>query len=254
MFFSCNVAFSSMPVFLPTIIKEQVHFSLYLYTNCTNTPCSMGYSSITSQALSAPPYLVAFAAVLITTYISDRKRSRSPYLILHVILSAMAYLAIAVTGHFHAHLSQSTHIAIRYFCVYPATAGFFSAITLIITWTMDNKSANEGKGASVAVLNLIGQCGPLLGTRLYPDSDGPWYVRGMAVCALFMAFVAVLAFVLRALLRRANARSNSDYAARERDGEIEMDERAGWEEREGLMEGNGKTGLAGPGERFTFII
>lgn len=69
---------------------------------------------------------------------------------------------------------------------------------------MDNRVANEGKGASVAILNVIGQCGPLLGTRLYPAEDGPWYVRGMAVCAGFMGLVAVLAGVLRVTLQRAN--------------------------------------------------
>ncbi|BCS20047.1 putative MFS transporter [Aspergillus puulaauensis] len=186
MFFSCNVAFSSMPVFLPTIIQD------------------MGYSSLNSQALSAPPYLVAFITVLATAYLSDRSRSRSPYLIAHALTSATAYLTIALTGHFHASLSPATHKLLRYAAVYPATAGFFSAITLIITWSMDNRVANEGKGASVAILNVIGQCGPLLGTRLYPAEDGPWYVRGMAVCAGFMGLVAVLAGVLRVTLQRAN--------------------------------------------------
>ncbi|KAJ5587116.1 uncharacterized protein N7459_002881 [Penicillium hispanicum] len=186
MFFSCNVAFSSMPVFLPTIIKD------------------MGYSSLHSQALSAPPYLVAFIVVLITAYASDRTRTRSPYLIAHALTSATAYLAIAATGYFHAYLPEALHSFIRYICVYPAVAGFFSAITLIITWSMDNRVEKEGKGASIAILNIIGQCGPLLGTRLYPETDGPWYVRGMATCAFFMLVVAVLALGLRLLLLRAN--------------------------------------------------
>lgn len=164
----------------------------------------MGYTSLQAQALSAPPYLVAFIVVLATAYASDRSRSRSPYLIAHALLSATAYLAIAATGHLHTHLSPALHTSIRYICVYPATAGFFSAITLIITWSMDNRVEKEGKGASIAILNLIGQCGPLLGTRLYPESDGPWYVRGMAVCAFFMVLVALLALILRVLLQRLN--------------------------------------------------
>lgn len=207
----------------------------------------MGYSSTTSQALSAPPYLVAFAVVLITTYLSDRNRCRSPFLILHALLSSLAYLAIAATGYFHSHLSQTFHIFIRYLCVFPATSGFFSAITLIITWTMDNRVAKEGKGASVAILNIIGQCGPLLGTRLYPDTDGPWYIRGMAVCSFFMGLVVVLAFVLRYLLVRENNRAEKDG-----DGEIEL---ARWEESEGLMGSDGRDRVEkGPRERFTFII
>ncbi|KAL4909319.1 hypothetical protein BDW74DRAFT_80136 [Aspergillus multicolor] len=220
MFFSCNVAFGSMPVFLPTILQD------------------MGYTPQTSQALSAPPYLIAFITVLITAYLSDRSRSRSPYLIAHALISAISYLTIALTGHFHDSLSPPLHISIRYICVYPATAGFFSAITLIITWSMDNRAAKEGKGASVAILNVIGQCGPLLGTRLYPADDGPWYVRGMAVCAGFMALVAVLAGVLRGILRRANARLA--------EGEGDGTER----EREVLILGDGGRRQ----EAFTYII
>ncbi|KAJ6005665.1 hypothetical protein N7451_003609 [Penicillium sp. IBT 35674x] len=190
MFFSCNVAFSSMPVFLPTIIKD------------------MGFSSLSAQALSAPPYLIAFVVVLVTAWASDRTRTRSSYLIAHALISSFSYAAIAAAGYFHTHLSPSLHTFIRYICVYPAISGFFSAITLIITWSMDNRVEKEGKGASIAILNIIGQCGPLLGTRLYPEADGPWYIRGMAVCSVFMVLVAILAFALRVLLQKANKASS----------------------------------------------
>lgn len=209
----------------------------------------MGYSSLNSQALSAPPYLVAFITVLATAYLSDRSRSRSPYLIAHALTSATAYLTIALTGHFHASLSPTTHKLLRYAAVYPATAGFFSAITLIITWSMDNRVANEGKGASVAILNVIGQCGPLLGTRLYPAEDGPWYVRGMAVCAVFMGLVTVLAAVLRVTLQRANREGGVvGVMGDERDDGTDR-------EREVLILGPGAaSAVVGREKRFTYIV
>ncbi|KAI9800294.1 MAG: hypothetical protein M1833_003408 [Piccolia ochrophora] len=183
MFFSCNVAFSSLPVFLPTIINE------------------MGYTPIASQALTTPPYLVSFATVLITAYVSDRTQSRSTFLIFHALLSAAGYTYIALTSILHLPP------LVRYLGVYPATAGFFSAITLIIAWTLNNQTSATGRGTGVAMLNVLGQCGPLLGTRLYPDSDAPLYVRGMSVCAVFMVGVAGLAVGLRWWLRRENVRA-----------------------------------------------
>lgn len=212
----------------------------------------MGYSPLYSQALSAPPYLVAFIVVLATAYISDRTRTRSPYLIALALLSSLSYLAIAATGYFHAHLPPSLHIFIRYICVYPAVSGFFAAITLIITWSMDNRVEKEGKGASIAILNLIGQCGPLLGTRLYPEADGPWYIRGMAVCAFFMAVVAVLAGVLRFLLIRANRAVGVDARNGEGRGEGAGEE----EERDELIGGGRREDLEGRtgGQRFVYII
>lgn len=210
----------------------------------------MGYSALQAQALSAPPYLAAFIVVLLTAYSSDRTRTRSPYLIAHSLISSLAYLAIAATGYFHDHLSTELHTFIRYICVYPAVAGFFSAITLIITWTMDNRVEKEGKGASIAILNIIGQCGPLLGTRLYPESDGPWYIRGMAVCSFFMVVVAILALVMRILLQRANRASQPLFDVDETGptgpGE-ERDELMGGGRRDDLEHHTGE-------ERLVYII
>ncbi|KAI9798136.1 MAG: hypothetical protein M1825_005640 [Sarcosagium campestre] len=168
----------------------------------------MGHSALTSQALSAPPYLVAFIVVLLTAYSSDRAQTRSSFIILHALLSACGYLVIAVAG--QLHLSP----LLRYLALYPACAGFFSAITLIITWTLNNQHSASGRGTGMVMLNVLGQCGPLVGTRLYPKSDGPEYVRGMATCAVCMALVAVLAAVLRWGLRRENAK----LERRSRDG------------------------------------
>ena len=50
--------------------------------------------------------------------------------------------------------------------MYPAAAGFFSAITIIITWTMNNQESNAKKGMGMTILNVIGQCGPLIGRLL----------------------------------------------------------------------------------------
>ena len=196
MFFCCNVAFSSMPVFLPTIVH------------------SMGYSTLASQGLSAPPFLFAFVAVLITAFLSDRLRSRSGPMIFHACLAMAGYILLAVAGTLRfGHL-------VRYLAVFPICAGFFSAVTIVITWTVNNQPSDEGKGTGMAMLNVIGQMGPLLGTRLYPDAEGPYYVKGMSVCAVAMAMVGVLAFTLRMVLRAENARRKSGWReAEEEEGE-----------------------------------
>jgi hypothetical protein len=185
MFFSCNVAFSSMPVFLPTIINQ------------------LGYSSLRSQALSAPPYLLSFIIVLLTARASDFYRVRSTFILLHALLAASGYALSFLGG-----ALALPHI-VRYLAVYPACIGFFSCVTLIITWTINNQDSDSKRGAGVAMLQFLGQCGPLLGTRLYPESDGPLYLRGMGICAGFMVAVGVLALVLRFVLARENARKVS---------------------------------------------
>ncbi|KAF2121440.1 SacI homology domain-containing protein [Lophiotrema nucula] len=194
MFFSCNIAFSSMPVFLPTIIRD------------------MGHSSLTAQALSAPPYLFSFVVVIATAYISDKYQTRSTAIIFHSILATLGYTTIALSGYY-----ASTNTTIKYLALYPAAAGFFSCITIIITWTINNQESDSKKGTGMAILNVIGQCGPLVGTSIFPEEDGPFYVKGMSLCALFMLFVGILATILRFVLKAQNKRiqrelSSGEYA------------------------------------------
>ncbi|RYN43463.1 hypothetical protein AA0112_g998 [Alternaria arborescens] len=190
MFFSCNVAFSSMPVFLPTVIRD------------------MGWESITAQGLSAPPYLFAFVVVLTTAYYSDRMQSRSTFIMLHSLLATLGYGTIAISGYL-----QSDKTMVRYIALYPAAAGFFSAITIIITWTLNNQESDSKKGTGMALLNIIGQMGPLVGTSIFPDEDGPYYVKGMSICAGFMLFVGFLAAILRWVLVRENRKLNNGRSA-----------------------------------------
>ncbi|KIN00512.1 hypothetical protein OIDMADRAFT_200096 [Oidiodendron maius Zn] len=187
MFFFTNMAFSSLPVFLPTIIR------------------SMGHSVLVSQALSAPPYLLSFLLVILTAYISDRVRTRWPFVLFHALLSASGYAFIAIAG------AMGWGIWWRYAGIYPAAVGFFSVITIIITWTINNQESESSRGTGFAMLQLIGQMGPLVGTRLYPDSHAPLYISGMSTCAAAMVLVAVLALVLRFYLARLNKKALEGY-------------------------------------------
>jgi MFS family permease len=187
-FFLTNMSFSSMPVFLPTILR------------------SMGHGVLASQALAAPPYLLSFCVVIATAYWSDKHKSRSTPLICHALLSASGYLALS--------LAERTGLGAyaRYAAIYPACIGFFSVITLVITWNL-NIQQQAGRGPqSVAfvVMQVLGQCGPLVGTRLYPAGEAPYFVRGMATCALAMGVVAGLAVGLRVYLERRNGRGGKE--------------------------------------------
>ena len=99
----------------------------------------MGYSALRSQALSAPPYLVAFVVVLLTAYYSDQLQSRSFFVCFHALLAASGYTIIAISG------VLKTSAGWRYWGVFPAASGFFSAVTLLITWTINNEvTRNSG--------------------------------------------------------------------------------------------------------------
>ncbi|BGP18866.1 hypothetical protein JCM10213v2_006946 [Rhodosporidiobolus nylandii] len=89
-YFSTNVSYSSLPVFLRTILTD------------------MGFTSIRAQGLSAPPYLASFIVIVAFCYFSDRIGDRSIFMIPLALIGAVGYLVLA--------LVDST--AVRYFCIY----------------------------------------------------------------------------------------------------------------------------------------
>jgi len=183
MYFSCNVSFSSLPVFLPTILDQ------------------MGFSSVNAQGLSAPPYFLAFLVVLLSTWIADRTSQRGFTILLLSLLGAAGYIMLAV--------SSST--GVRYAGVYLAATGIFPSIGNILPWVMNNQGSDTRRGTGIAMINVVGQCGPLLGTRLYLTSEQPYYTKGMWVYAAFMLFNGALTLSLRFLLVWENKKLDEKF-------------------------------------------
>lgn len=193
--FLTNMAYASLPVFLPSILTQ------------------MGHSPLASQALAAPPYLVSFLVVLAVARVSDALQGRARLIAAAALASSAGYAFLALS-HNMSRALPDLNMA-RYLAVYPAAAGFFCVVVLTIAWNVNNSPAGGHKGgAAFALMQVFGQCGPLVGVRLYPKTDGPWFTRGMGICAVAMFGVAVLAVGLRAYLARVN--SGMDRKEKER--------------------------------------
>ncbi|RWA10153.1 hypothetical protein EKO27_g4951 [Xylaria grammica] len=176
MYFSCNVSYSSLPVFLPVILQ------------------GMGFTAINAQGLSAPPYVLAFIVCVTTTWIADRTQQRGAMLVGLSLVGGIGYILLATCK----------GVGVRYFAVFLAAAGVFSCIANILPWTINNQGSDSKRGAGIALLNIIGQTGPLLGTRIFPEREKPYYIKGMSICAAFMFFNALLALTLRIYLTWEN--------------------------------------------------
>lgn len=113
MYFSCNVSFSSLPVFLPTILEE------------------MGFTSINAQGLTAPPFFVSFLITIATTWIADRLQQRGLMIAFLSLVGAVGYVLLAAT----------TTVGVRYLGVFLAAAGVFPAIGNILPWVLSTSSA-----------------------------------------------------------------------------------------------------------------
>lgn len=108
MYFCGNVSYSSLPVFLPTILED------------------MGYTAINAQGLSAPPSFAAFLFALVTTWIADRTQQRCLVL----------FITSAVGGAGYVILATVEAVGARYFATFLASAGVFSTIPNILGLTL----------------------------------------------------------------------------------------------------------------------
>lgn len=108
MYFSCNVSFSSLPVFLPTILND------------------MGFDEIDSQGLTAPPYFLSFFLTIFTTWVADRTQQRGYVVATLSFIGAIGYILLAACE----------SIGVRYFAVWLAAGGVFPAISNILPWVL----------------------------------------------------------------------------------------------------------------------
>ena len=108
MYFSANVSYASLPVYLPTILAD------------------MGYSSINAQGLSAPPYFAAFLLALLTTWLADKTQQRGLVLMATSALGGAGYVVLATVE----------TVGVRYFATFLAAAGVFATIPNILAWTL----------------------------------------------------------------------------------------------------------------------
>lgn len=175
-------------------------------------------------------------------------------------LSASSYFIIALFGRLESAsvISERSSIIVRYIAVYGAALGLFSSVVLIITWNLNNQPSRKEKGLAMMIMNIVGQCGPLIGVNLFPRSDGPRYVRGMVISGMFMSGVVLLSALLRWKLTRLNKmqEQKKGYEMVSLGGDTEhMQAEGEHEEEEGLIEGSNAASRKGQRESaFVYML
>ncbi|ETI24496.1 hypothetical protein G647_03865 [Cladophialophora carrionii CBS 160.54] len=188
MYFGCNVCFASLPLFVPTIISEMGEFS-----------------TIQSNGMSAPPYVLCWFAIVGTAFISDRVQMRGIFVATPALLAAVGYIILGTTS--------ST--GPRYFALFLAVLIFVS-VAMTLTWVGNTHATDSKRAVALAILATGGQCGPVLGTNIFPKSEGPYYRKGMWVSCGACLLVVVTSVMQMGLLHRANKKRDEKYG-RDRD-------------------------------------
>ncbi|CEI88835.1 hypothetical protein RMCBS344292_03212 [Rhizopus microsporus] len=171
-----NIALASFAIFLPTIIRD------------------MGFSSLSAQLLSIPPYVAASILVFIVSWNSDRTLQRGYHIIGVCFLGILGYI----------FLLASLNVGLRYTGAILVACGIYPIIPLTLSWVSNNQLGHTKRGVAIAMVSMIAQCFSMLGTQIYRTEDGPRYVKGHIICLVFLTLAASSAALLRFLLDREN--------------------------------------------------
>lgn len=145
--FCCNYSFAGLSNFLPTIVRD------------------MGYSSVTAQGLTAPPYFLAFLCCVVAALVSDRFGKRGYIVSGSAFIGFIGYLVLVV-------VQDESKKATRYAAIFLASCGVFPALCINITWLLNNQGGDSKRGAGLAILATFGQCSSFVSSVSFPSSDG----------------------------------------------------------------------------------
>jgi len=177
-YFGLNCALASIGAFLPTIIA------------------TLGFTNALAQLLTVPPYVVSAIVMVAFSFSSDRLQSRGILMAISSAIGGLGYLLlIVVPDNVHA----------RYFATFCITSGTYTTIGLTIAWFGHNLGSETKKAAGIPLFMAIGQCGSVLGSHLYPKTEGPRYIKGFGVSSALL-FVAALCCVIISVSYRLDNR------------------------------------------------
>ncbi|KAJ7827050.1 MFS general substrate transporter [Mycena olivaceomarginata] len=192
-YFGLNCALASISAFLPTIIA------------------TFGFTNAITQLLTVPPYAVAAILLLSFSWASDRLQSRGIFMTIACTISGIGYvLLLAITN---------THV--RYFAVFCIVSGTYATIGLIIAWFAHNLGSETKRATGIPIFMATGQCGSVLGSHIFPLTEGPRYLKGFGISCALAFLSAVLSLVLSISYRRDNARRDKLYGKPDTRGRVD---------------------------------
>ncbi|KAI8074191.1 major facilitator superfamily domain-containing protein [Gongronella butleri] len=173
----------SLSLFMPSIIQ------------------GMGYQNLQAQALSAPPYAIAFIFTIAIAMHSDRVRERGLHIAAPGFVGMIGYVLLIVLGDRSA--------GVRYVAACITATGVFAHIPSMLSWFANTLGGHTKRGVATAFIVMIGNVGGAIGSFVYRADDAPLYKRGHTISACLMAGVVLFSITFKLLLERENKRRDN---------------------------------------------
>ncbi|KAI7849057.1 major facilitator superfamily domain-containing protein [Circinella umbellata] len=209
-------------------ITSDVHFSwsqvrstfldwkVYVYASIFLTSCipvyglsmfmpsivkGMGYESVTAQAMSSPPYVLAFIWCLVNSYDADRRGERGFHMMVSGTFSVIGYILIIA-------LSSVSDVG-KYIGVVIATIGAFGLVAAMMSWFSNNFSGHTRRGVAIALITTIGNTSGAISGQVYQASDEPLYIKGHSISLALIATCVIITGFMKFMLTRINKKRDN---------------------------------------------
>jgi hypothetical protein len=133
----------------------------------------LGWTSVRAQVMSIPIYLVATAIALATAFASDRLRHRYSFTIAGCLIATIGYVILMC--------QESVPVGARYFALYAITGGGYMTQPILLGWVSNNMAGHYKQSIASAFQIGFGNCGGLVASNVFFDSEAPTYRTGFGV-------------------------------------------------------------------------
>ncbi|KAI9012546.1 major facilitator superfamily domain-containing protein [Phycomyces nitens] len=178
-YISGTVSLQGVTLFLPSIVAE------------------MGtWSKSTAQALTTPPYFIAFLATLGVCYSSDKLFERAYHMIAINAFAMVGFLILMFVSH--------ENVVANYIGACIVTASVYANVSIKVAWFNNNFAGLTRRAVASASIVSVGTIGGAIGGQIYYDP--PLYFAGNTIAFCCVAFQTLLTIVVRLALLRENKR------------------------------------------------
>ncbi|KAL4914791.1 major facilitator superfamily domain-containing protein [Aspergillus aurantiobrunneus] len=174
--------------FVPTIISQ------------------LGFTASDAQLLTIPLYAVAVCIQLAFTYMADRLRNRCLFVLASILPGLVGYSILLGSAH--------VSIQVQYFACFLITITGYTTLPLVLAWATNQLVGQYKRSIGVAMVVGGGNCGGIIASNVFLESESPSYTTGFSVCLSLLILTALLSVgfaVGLSLENRARDRGERDY-------------------------------------------
>ncbi|CDH54934.1 mfs transporter [Lichtheimia corymbifera JMRC:FSU:9682] len=149
-----------------------------------------------SQALTTPPYFLAFIFTIIAGYTSDRFFDRAYHMIGINVVGMVGFLLLMFIA--------EEQVGVRYFAACLSTIAVYANVPVKVAWFNNNFGGLTRRALASAVIVAIGTIGGAIGGQIYFDE--PFYFGGNTIAFCCLGAQSIADITLRIVLARENKR------------------------------------------------